>query len=1095
MSLFKSLKKRLKIPLFGVILAVILTIFAVNATPVMSQPVYADTAAVVESSDETCYDQVGAIGYLICPTTGVLGKAVDAIYGIIENLLTVQPLTTDSGSPIFQVWQIMRDVTNIVFVIVLLIMIYSQITGVGVANYGIKKALPKLIISAVLVNLSFIICALAVDASNLLGASLKGIFQGIEENAINSGGLGSAAQVSWTDLASALIGGGTIAGISIGVAGGLGAFLWPALAALIGGILSVLVGLVAIGLRQALVAMLVMVAPLAFVAYLLPNTEQFFKKWKDTLVSMLVFYPMFSLLFGAAQLAGWAIIANSGNTGSMGPFFVILGMAVQVFPLFLSVSLLKMSNTVLGSVTSKLNELTNKPRAGVKAFADQQRQLSANRHINNSVLPSARLRRYLDGRQAQREKDLENETTVRKANAAIYAQRKIAGKRAYKPGEENQELKATASTLSAKAASNAQMALQYVTADTEHVIGHYDDYHKESKTDQRLSANGANIALELTRANLATENDAYADQDWLMGEYDKIRKYGEEDYRYKHHVIGAAGALGKEGEHTVLGQVIAKSAANEAKRRSYTNLDFSKWGYGKGDARSMIVGYYVDDDGFATTRPDANGRREKLKSYTNPTTGETIAINERSPGEFFKYHPEYLEQSAYDKYEVIKNPSTGEEERHYYYEARDQKGKFIGRIYKNDGAAMKEILSNWDMPITDPINGLYGILSGVYEDKNRGYGLQGVGLAQFSTTLNRATMSSGFKEKATFAGPMYATSVGQRYITDFVQLNIARLDNLIKTAKPSGFNTQDVAEFNQLQMLMNPANWEWMLFDEKSLRTFRDVNGRPMKGTRFMVDADGNILTNEKGMPLIETKDIPVEEATLEELKNTVLSKYVLPAAPRFATMMSRVTNGIIDNQKPGVAENWNKLLDSMESWKNWKDKYPVLSDPFAKQQDDTITRAREVSKKIRPRSHNANQPSKELRERMERSQESANSGMPDPEDAPYQLTEEDRAVDREFMQEEETADWSIWAQSPEESRNYRVRIDQLAAEFAYDTRSFVDNVRDYLDEIAETDPRIDGVIDKFEDFVLMNSDDATLTVEDYAAALNGFIAVDTFED
>ncbi|MBQ3309142.1 MFS transporter [Candidatus Saccharibacteria bacterium] len=1136
MSLIKSLKKHLHRPLFGVIFACLVGLFAVF-TPIMSQPAYADTADTA-AADETCYDQVGAIGWLVCPATGVLGKAIDGIYNIIEELLTVQPLSTDGSSPIFQVWQIMRDITNIVFVIVLLIIVYSQITGIGIANYGIKKALPKLIIAAVLVNLSFIICALAVDLSNIIGASLRGVFESIEVNAINSGGLGDAAHVTWTELAGALIGGGAVAGISIGVAGGLGAFLWPVLAALIGGILSVIVGLVTIGLRQALVAMLIMIAPLAFVAYLLPNTEQYFKKWKDVLISMLIFYPMFSLLFGAAQLAGWAIIASSGNAGNLGPFFVVLGMAVQVFPLFLSVSLLKMSNTILGSISSKLNSLFDKPRSGVRAFTDQQRQLAANRHINNSLLPSAGLRRYLDARNRRRELDLENEGIIRKGRAEIYARKKIAGNVAYRPGEEHQDLKANASTRSAKEAANTALELSYVNLDTEHVLGHYDTYHKNTKRDQRLNAAAGQNFMQSFRANLAAENDAFADQDWVMGEYNKIRALGESNYKYKSHIIGAAGALGREGEHTVLGEVIAKSAANESKRKSYTSLVYSKYGYGKSDARSMIVGYYVDDDGFATTKPDEKGRREKLKTYVDKN-GVSHNISERSPGEFLKYHPEYLEQSAYDKYELIKNPSTGEMERHYYYDARDQQGKFIGRIYKNDSAAMKELLSNWDMPIADPINGLYGILSGIYENPKRPFGLQGVGLAQLSTTLNRATMSSGFKEKAAFAGPMYATSVGQRYITDFVQLNIARLDNLIKTAKPSGFNTQDVAEFNQLQMLMNPANWDWMLFDEQSLRSYRNVNGQHLKGTRFMLDENGNPIRDKNGKIKIADKNIPIEKATLEELKNTILTKFLLPAAPKFATMMSRVTNGIIDNQKPGVAENWNKLLDSMDLWnkKEWTSKYPALDNPFAEQTNDTISRAREISHRIRPQrrntSINPNQPSPYMRELMYNSTVRANSGMGDPSaenqstskdnpktdsassslnqegapskntspnldttpSTPYQLTEEDRAVDREFMKEEEEAEWSIWAKGPETSRNYRVRIDLLASEYAYDTQAFIEAVSDYLHDVCVEDSRLDSVIEKFEDFIVMNGGDDSLTTEDYAAALNGYIASDTFED
>ncbi|MBQ2659757.1 hypothetical protein IJF85_02160, partial [Candidatus Saccharibacteria bacterium] len=129
-----------------------------------------------EDAPETCYDQVKGIGWLVCPTSGVIAEAVDSIYKIIEDLLVVQPMTSDTDSPIYTVWQYVRDLTNIVFIILILIVIYSQLTGVGFDNYNIKKILPKLIISAILINLSYIICSALVDTSNIIGASLRSFF-------------------------------------------------------------------------------------------------------------------------------------------------------------------------------------------------------------------------------------------------------------------------------------------------------------------------------------------------------------------------------------------------------------------------------------------------------------------------------------------------------------------------------------------------------------------------------------------------------------------------------------------------------------------------------------------------------------------------------------------------------------------------------------------------------------------------------------------------------------------------------------------------------------------------------------------------------
>ena len=69
----------------------------------------------------------------------------------------------------------MRDFANIIFIIGFLIIVFSQLTSFGVSNYGIKRLLPKIIIAAILVNVSFYICAIAVDLSNILGNSLRGI--------------------------------------------------------------------------------------------------------------------------------------------------------------------------------------------------------------------------------------------------------------------------------------------------------------------------------------------------------------------------------------------------------------------------------------------------------------------------------------------------------------------------------------------------------------------------------------------------------------------------------------------------------------------------------------------------------------------------------------------------------------------------------------------------------------------------------------------------------------------------------------------------------------------------------------------------------
>lgn len=303
----------------------------------------------------TCTSQIGAIGWLICPTTGLLAKGIDALYGLIQGLLDVKPLEMKGDSPIYQVWSYMRNIANICFIIFLLVIIYSQITGYGINNYGVKKSLPRLIVTAMVVNFSFLFCAIAVDISNILGNGLKDLLAGIAESAISSGAVdGSKTATGFYSLFSTVAAGGTGLALTFTFPGGPLGLLLALIPLIIGGIISVIVGLLVLGLRQALVIFLVSISPIAFVLYILPNTEKHFQKWKKTFSQMLFFYPMFSMLFGVSKLASMVLITSATT-----PFGLMVGAAVQVLPLLLAAGLMKLSGTALGGISNVLNSLGN----------------------------------------------------------------------------------------------------------------------------------------------------------------------------------------------------------------------------------------------------------------------------------------------------------------------------------------------------------------------------------------------------------------------------------------------------------------------------------------------------------------------------------------------------------------------------------------------------------------------------------------------------------------------------------------------------------------------------------------------------------------
>ncbi len=464
------MKKQLKIWLKKALLGsffIFISCFGLLSTGIDAKPVYAEpeetttttveteteetvnttttttTIAVQGNGDASCKNSLGAIGWLVCPTTGKIAEAVDWLYEKIEDILVINPISTEDGSPIYEIWKYLRGITNIIFIIFLLIVIYSQITGFGINNYGIKKALPKLIIAAVLVNLSFIICQLAVDVSNIIGDGLRGLFTAVSEAAVSFDGASEISHASYANM-YASIGSGTALTIGAGIIMFETGAIWMLIPVVLGALVAVVSGLITIALRQAVVALLIMISPLAMVAYMLPNTEKWFTKWKDLLFKMLIFYPMFSLLFGAAQLAGFAIIASAKDG-----FGLLLGTAVQIFPLFFSWSLMKMSGTFLSGINAKLNSLAAGPLVSNRAWADSHRQLSKQKHLasRNATTPSLRLMQFMNNRKVAREAELsEQQQAVKERGLAYRARQKYVNGDVNgvlsKKGEEAYELQA-----------------------------------------------------------------------------------------------------------------------------------------------------------------------------------------------------------------------------------------------------------------------------------------------------------------------------------------------------------------------------------------------------------------------------------------------------------------------------------------------------------------------------------------------------------------------------------------------------------------------------------------------------------------------------
>lgn len=325
-------------------------------------------------SETSCAIEGGG-GWVVCMLANTIAAAVDSLYDILAGFLKTQPLQVSKRSGLFQVWDYMRNVANILFVIIFTVVIYSQITNLGISNYGIKKLLPKLIVAAILINVSYYICAIAIDLSNILGAQLQNLLVGIRKDIVAQGF--EVEAINWKGLIFAILSGASYLGYTFATIGGTQGLALAALGVLLVVIYSVFVAVVVLAARQAIITVLVFLAPLAFAANILPNTEKWFEKWKDTFTTMLVMYPMMALLFGGSQLAGTAIIANAN--GSI--VTLLLGMTVQIIPFAITPAIIKLSEGLLGKIAGKINNPNKGPIDTAKNFLEEKRKDVVNRRI------------------------------------------------------------------------------------------------------------------------------------------------------------------------------------------------------------------------------------------------------------------------------------------------------------------------------------------------------------------------------------------------------------------------------------------------------------------------------------------------------------------------------------------------------------------------------------------------------------------------------------------------------------------------------------------------------------------------------------------
>lgn len=308
---------------------------------------------------------------------------------------------------VITVWRVVLSFVDIIVVIGLIVVAFANILNIRLDTYGIKQALPGLIIGIVLANLSFFVMHFFIEVATLGTQAIGNLVSGYTDNDINNSySISYLATKSWNTLATSLftfppelagsnglgfvaynvgaIGavGATAANIAFGVVGlgnlvlagsGLVILFW--LIVLLIPILLFLILIFLLYIRTYVLMLLFMLSPLAFFALGFPPLKMLWSRWWGFFWKWLLMSPV---AFGviALMIIFLRASAGEGENGARSLFDYLFFNGLAIGMLFLANRIPFMWGSLMGTnVMNQWGKLGKKGSEygfkGAKAGADR----------------------------------------------------------------------------------------------------------------------------------------------------------------------------------------------------------------------------------------------------------------------------------------------------------------------------------------------------------------------------------------------------------------------------------------------------------------------------------------------------------------------------------------------------------------------------------------------------------------------------------------------------------------------------------------------------------------------------------------------------
>jgi hypothetical protein len=342
------------------------------------------------------------MGILTSIGSGVIGLALTAVFYFLQYIasqlfvfatqiagyfLAFNFRIMDPTNSIVQTgWQIVRDIANLGFVLVIIIMAVATIIRVDEA-YGAKKLLPKLIAAAILINFSLAIAGVFINFSHTLTnyffAPIAGSQAGSSgwkaKNVVNAIGGAFQPQALFTEPAEPSPLNpedqvGAMEGISMTLLMNGAAMAFTTIFTLIAAFVMFTFGLLLL-VRFVYLSFLLIIVPIVWLFWVFPALSGQYSKWWSNFLNWVFFAPAAAFFFYVALVS---INELSSGTNALKPtdFFsggdMLVPIMMQGGKMILLAAFLigglMMAQSMGGSMASSTVGFSQKMRKGTQAW-------------------------------------------------------------------------------------------------------------------------------------------------------------------------------------------------------------------------------------------------------------------------------------------------------------------------------------------------------------------------------------------------------------------------------------------------------------------------------------------------------------------------------------------------------------------------------------------------------------------------------------------------------------------------------------------------------------------------------------------------------